>query len=243
MSSTNEKWVRRINALLAQAEGTDNEAEAATFMAKAQELMTKFAIEEAELAKADPTRKTRPTTVTVDFGKFGAGIKAKRILLNEIATINRCKVWMHSGRKFMSIAGFEEDVEFVQMLFGSILIQMESACVTALANDRLPGENASSFRTSFMYAYVSRVARRLKEAQAIRERHLNDATPGTAIVLRDRRTEVDQYVESKVGKLRKGAGARHRGSANGARSGDAHGRRADVSGGRGKVGQQKAIEG
>lgn len=234
-----QKWAKRIEALLAQAESTTHEEEAATFMAKAQDLMTRYAIDEAELAAQDPARKTRPTTITIEFGKFGSGIKAKRTLLAGVAEVNRCKVWMHGGRKFMSIAGFEEDVEFVQMLFNSILIQMESACKTAVKNEKPEGVNGASFRTSFMYAYAARVITRLRAAQRTTEA---DTAPGTALVLRDRKAEVDAYVSETVGPLRKGAGARHRGNAHGAVSGDAAGRQADVSGGRGTIGQRKALQ-
>lgn len=237
------KWAQRIQALLAQAESTNHEEEAATFLAKAQELMLRFAIDEAELAQKDPERKTRPIMRTIDFGKFGAGVKAKRQLITGIAYVNRCKVWLHHGRKFLSVAGFEEDVEFVEMLFGSVLVQMEAACTTALRTEKPDGVNSTSFRTSFMYAYTNRVVHRLQEAQRIAEQHEREHNQaGTALVLRDRKAEVDRYVEGRVGKLRKGAGARHQGSAHGAMSGDAHGRRADVSGGRGTIGQRKALD-
>jgi Protein of unknown function (DUF2786) len=47
-----DKYVDKVRGLLAKAQGTDNQAEAEAFFAKAQELITKWEIEDAELRAA-----------------------------------------------------------------------------------------------------------------------------------------------------------------------------------------------
>lgn len=236
---TENKWADKIRALLDKAESTASEHESSALMAKAQELMLKFAISEAELAQRDPNRKTRPIVKNIDFGKNTTGIKALRILLAGIADINRCKVWMNSGRRILSIAGFEEDVEFVEMLYRSIEFQMGMAVITELPRAKSLGVNAATFKTNFMYGYVGRVISRLREAQRVAVQHETTLSSSTALVLVDRKAQVDAFVTETVGKLGSGPKARNR--ANGAAwaAGAAAGDRADVSGGRGQVGGRR----
>lgn len=236
---TENKWTAKIQALLAKAESTTSEQESSALMAKAQELMLKFAIDEAMLAKADPSRKSRPITVTLDFGKNRTGIKALRILLAGLADVNRCKVWMHHGRRYLSIAGFEEDVKFVEMLYRSIEVQMASACAVETPMAASLGVSKATFKTNFMYGYVSRVIARLREAQRVATREATATSSSTALVLVDRKAQVDRYVEDTVGKLSRGAGARHQGNAAAYAQGSAAGARADVSGGRNNLGGQR----
>ena len=80
---------KRIRALLAKAEAPDQAAEAETFTAKAQDLMTRHAIDEALLAAAGDE------AVTVGARRVhlqNPYATAKTSLLNAVATANRCKV-------------------------------------------------------------------------------------------------------------------------------------------------------
>jgi len=226
------KMAAKIAALLRQAEGTSNEHEASAFMAKAQALMLEHAISEQELAAQDPGRKTRPISVEIELGKNQTGIKAIRSLLAGIADVNRCKVWMMGGRRVLVIAGFQEDVEFVQALFASIRIQMDAAVLQGLPEAKASGMNASSFKTNFMYGYAARVTHRLKAAQKEAENQQAPASTSKALVLRDRKAEVEEYVQDTVGSLRSGPRARHTANAAAVSAGYAAGGQADVSGGR-----------
>ena len=236
--TTHEDIIRKIQGLLAKAEGTDNEHEAAAFMGKAQDLMRQHAVDQALLAKADPNRRTKPITKTIDFGKNVTGIKAKRALIGFIGSVNRCNVWMTGGRRYIVVAGFEEDVEFVEMLYRSIELQMEAAVLPAFNEYRANFGTAgkASFKTNFFYGYVGRVGERLREAAAANERAQAEAeraagSTSTALVLVERKAEVDAITPT----LRKGAGARHQGDRAASAAGRAAGGRADVSGGRGQV--------
>lgn len=232
----NEKMVDKIQKLLAKAEGTTNEHEAATFMAAAQRLMLEHAIEEGMLAKADPARKTRPIVRTMEFGKNQTGIKALRYLLAGVAENNRCKVWMEPGRKFMGIAGFEEDVEFVLMLTGSIRVQMATALATAAKEPVAKAIGGKTFAVNFLYGYVSRVITRLKAMQ----RAATEEVVGRSNlpVLLDRKAAVEAVAPQK---LRKGPPTKNRvsGAAYGAGANAAN--NADLSGGRGNLAGRRAI--
>lgn len=228
--------VEKIQKLLAKAEGTTNEHEAATFMAAAQRLMLEHAIEEGMLAKADPARKTRPVVRSMEFGKNQTGIKALRILLSGVAANNRCKVWMEPGRRFMGIAGFEEDVEFVLMLQASIRVQMATALATAAKEPLAKAIGGKTFAVNFMYGYVGRVITRLKAMQ----RAATEEVVGrnNLPVLLDRKAEVEAVSPQN---LRKGPPLKNRvnGAAIGAGAQAAD--RADLSGGRSQVGARREI--
>ncbi len=231
-----QKIIEKIQKLLAQAEGTTNEHEAATFMAAAQRLMLQHAIEEGMLAKADPARKTRPIVRTMEFGKNQTGIKALRTLLAGVAENNRCKVWMHAGRMNLSIAGFEEDVEFVLMLNASIRIQMAAALTTAAKEPLAKAIGGKTFAVNFMYGYVLRVITRLKAMQRSAEEEIVGRS--NLPVLLDRKAAVAAVTPTK---LRKGPPAKSR--ANGAAfgAGTSAANNADLSGGRSKLGARGEI--
>ena len=232
----NEKMVDKIQKLLAKAEGTTNEHEAATFMAAAQRLMLEHAIEEGMLAKADPLRKTRPIVRTMEFGKNQTGIKALRYLLAGVAENNRCKVWMEPGRRFMSIAGFEEDVEFVLMLQASIRVQMATALTTAAKEPLAKAIGGKTFAVNFMYGYVGRVNTRLKAMQRAAEQEVVGRS--NLPVLLDRKAAVEAASPKN---LRKGPPVRNRMNDEALNAGVNAANNADLSGGRGKVGARREL--
>lgn len=228
--TAHEKIIDKISKLLAHAEGTSNEAEAATFMGKAQKLMLEHAVEEAMLAKANPERRTLPVKKTIDFGKNQVGIKAKRALIGTIAKLNRCNLWMLPGRQYLQIAGFQEDVEFVEMLYRSIEVQMTAAARSA--------GSGRSYTTNFIYGYVGRVIQRLEENARINKQDIIQGSTSTALVLADRKAEVDLLSPEK---LHKGPAPRHRANYSASSAGYAAGGRADISGGRNNIAGRKAL--
>lgn len=232
----NEKMVEKITKLLAKAEGTTNEHEAATFMAAAQRLMLEHAIEEGMLAKADPARRTRPIVRAMEYGKNQTGIKALRQLLAGVGQTNRCNVWMSGDRRYMHVAGFEEDVEFVLMLTNSIRVQMAASLVAAAKDPVAKAIGGKTFAVNFMYGYVGRVVTRLRAMQ----RSAHDEVVGKDLlpVLLDRKAEVEAVTPDK---LRKGPPMRNKADRAAMGAGAAAANRADLSGGRNRVGSTKEI--
>lgn len=230
------KMADKITKLLAKAEGTTNEQEAATFMAAAQRLMLEHAIEEGMLAKADPARRTRPIIEKMDFGKNVAGIKALRILLAGVGETNRCRVWMSGDRKYMFVAGFEEDVRFVLMLNQSIRVQMATALGVAAQEPFAQALGKKTFAVNYMFGYVGRVVTRLKAQQRSNEQEVVGRS--NLPVLLDRKREVDAAAPAT---LRKGPPLRNRTNGAAMGMGGAAGDRADLSGGRNNLGTTKAL--
>lgn len=232
----NEKMADKIAKLLAKAEGTTNEHEAATFMAAAQRLMLEHAIEAGMLAKADPARRTRPIVRTMEFGKNVAGIKALRLLLAGVAQTNRCQCWMSGDRRFMTVAGFEEDVDFVLMLNQSIRIQMATALGVAAKDPIALMMGGKTFSVNFMFGYVNRTTTRLRAMQRSSQNEV--VTKDLLPVLLDRKAEVDAMLPSK---LRKGPPLRNKQNGAALSMGAAAANSADLTGGRNKLGGRMEV--
>ena len=153
--------LKRIRALLAKAEATDHAAEAETFTAKAQDLMTRHAIDEALLAAASDAAVT-VVARRVHLQSPYAATKAS--LLNAVATANRCKVIYLDRLAIATAVGVPLDIEQVEMLFTSLLIQATCAMTEAGAARAGSFDRSATFRRSFLAAYAVRIGERLTEA-------------------------------------------------------------------------------
>ena len=144
----NTRVLEKVRALLAKAESTTFPEEAEALSAKAQELMARHAIDSAMVAA-------------------GTVAGAKSILLAEVAAANRCRSVWSKGLGFSTVLGFESDLEFVDVLYTSLLVQATSAMVAAGSQvDRSGRSRTRSFRQAFLLAYASRIGHRLREAEA-----------------------------------------------------------------------------
>jgi hypothetical protein len=159
--------LEKVRALLAKAESTTFPEEAEALSAKAQELMARHAIDSAMVAAGAGAAGSdhRPTGVRVPVDDPYAG--AKSILLAEVAAANRCRAVWSKGFSFSTVLGFEADLEFVDVLYTSLLVQATSAMVAAGSHvDRSGRSRTRSFRQAFLLAYASRIGQRLREAEA-----------------------------------------------------------------------------
>jgi hypothetical protein len=162
----NTRVLEKVRALLAKAESTTFPQEAEALSAKAQELMARHAIDSAMLAAgAGRACGEGPTGVRVPVDDPYAG--AKSILLAEVAAANGCRAVWSKGLAFSTLLGFEADLEFVDVLYTSLLVQATSAMVAAGSRvDRSGRSRTRSFRQAFLLAYASRIGHRLREAEA-----------------------------------------------------------------------------
>ena len=159
--------LEKVRALLAKAESTTFPEEAEALSAKAQELMARHAIDSAMVAAGGGAADVEdgPTGVRVPVDDPYAG--AKSILLAEVAGANRCRAVWSKGLGFSTVLGFESDLEFVDVLYTSLLVQATSAMVAAGSQvDRGGRSRTRSFRQAFLLAYASRIGQRLREAEA-----------------------------------------------------------------------------
>lgn len=168
----------RIRALLAKAEGTGFPQEAEALTAKAQELMARHSIDEALLA--DRTRRG-DVPGACRIGVDAPYETAKAILLDAVASANRCRAVWNSAFGFSTVVGFEPDMEAVELLYTSLLVQGTSAMTRAEAEQRTAGrKRTKTFRQSFLLAYAHRLGERLA---AVAERVTTDSgTPGTELL-------------------------------------------------------------
>ena len=175
--------LNRVRALLAKAESTEFPEEAEALSAKAQQLMAHHSIS-AALLDAEAGRTDGPATrrISVDNPYEGP----KTLLLNAVAAANRCRsVWV----RFLgcsTVVGYEADLDAVELLYTSLLVQATAAMTKAGSRkDHYGRSRTRAFRQSFLVAYASRIGERLREAT---DAATSDATAG---ITPDDLTEVD----------------------------------------------------
>ena len=158
--SERSRVLNRIRTLLAKAEATEFAAEAETFTAKAQDLMTRHAIDEALLrASGDVAIDIRGVRVHVHNPYAGEKVS----LLNQVARANRCRAVWNKPLGLVTVLGTPVDVDQVEMLFTSLLIQATRAMAEAGARRAGSFDRSASFRRSFLMAYAVRIGERLTE--------------------------------------------------------------------------------
>jgi Protein of unknown function (DUF2786) len=196
-----QRKLDRVRALLAKAESTEFPEEAEALTSRAQELMARHSIDDALLA------------ATVErSGRAGPGNAAARrlfvdrpyeaakaVLLDVIATANRCRSIWHKDLGLCTVVGFPAELDAVEMLFTSLLVQATTAMVAAGSRQDAWGRSRTrSFRQSFLAAYAQRIGERLSEAAGAAERQAAADTPGVNLlpVLAARHRVVDESFEA-----------------------------------------------
>jgi hypothetical protein len=218
-----ERMLSRIRALLAKAEATEYAEEAEALSARAQELMAKYSIDQALLA-AESGRKDAPAgrRIAVD-NPYEA---PKTSLLQAVATANRCRVVWSKEVGLATVVGFEADLDAVELLFTSLLVQASAAMLYAGSRQDAYGRSRTrAFRQSFLVSYAIRIGERLAHAaehatqEAAAEQEAAAGQPagavagagGTALVpfLAARQRAVDDAVDEMFGDtLRRGRSVR-----------------------------------
>ncbi|MBJ6620723.1 DUF2786 domain-containing protein [Streptomyces sp. DHE17-7] len=152
----------RIRALLAKAEATGYPQEAEALSAKAQELMARHSVDEALLAAGAPSPDA-PGACRI--GVEPPYEQAKAVLLDAVADANHCRAVWNEPLGFSTVVGFEGDLEAVELLYTSLLVQAETAMAKAEAAQRAGGrKRTKTFRQSFLAAYAHRAGTRLRAA-------------------------------------------------------------------------------
>ncbi|MGY4983854.1 DUF2786 domain-containing protein [Streptomyces sp. 900105755] len=156
------RMLTRIRALLAKAEATGFPEEAEALSAKAQELMARHSVDEALLAAGAPAPDA-PGACRI--GVEPPYEQAKAVLLDAVATANHCRAVWNEPLAFSTVVGFEADLEVVELLHTSLLVQATHAMTKAEAAQRAGGrKRTKTFRQSFLAAYAHRVGDRLRAA-------------------------------------------------------------------------------
>ncbi|WP_236830831.1 DUF2786 domain-containing protein [Blastococcus sp. KM273128] len=155
-----DRALRRIRGLLAKAESTAFPEEAEALTAKAQELMTRHAVDAALLGDGSPSGidvDTRRVHVADPYAR------AKTQLLGAVAEANGVRLVWYQGLGIATLVGVRADLDAVELLFTSLLLQVAQALAAA---ERQEGRRSSSrtFRRAFLLGYAHRIGERLAVA-------------------------------------------------------------------------------
>ncbi|MEC3976340.1 DUF2786 domain-containing protein [Amycolatopsis sp. H20-H5] len=187
-----EKKLGRVRALLAKAESSSFPEEAEALTGKAQELMTRYALDRA-LVEAE-TGVNTDAFVTRRLWLETPHLDAKSLLVQVVSAANRCRALFHGEFGFVSVLGDEDDVDAVLLLTTSLLLQATKATLAS-------GKKATrAYRKSFLVAYASRIGERLEQARMT----ITAGQPSLLPVLATHQAKVDETFErvfpAKVGK-------------------------------------------
>ncbi|MBV1953185.1 DUF2786 domain-containing protein [Streptomyces albidoflavus] len=157
-----DRMLGRIRALLAKAEATGYPPEAEALTAKAQELMARHSVDEAQLSAGRSGGADAPGARRISVDPPYE--TAKAILLDAVARANRCQAVWNEELAFSTVVGHEADLEPAELLYTSLLVQAATAMSRAEAAQRAGGrKRTKTFRQSFMLAYAHRLGDRLAE--------------------------------------------------------------------------------
>ncbi len=190
-AGVDQKVLNRVRGLLAKAESTAFPEEAEALSAKAQELMNRHALERAML-DADLPALATSRRLWLDKQYF----KEKSQLVHVVATTNRSRAVAYDGYGFVALVGDEVDLEIVELLSTSLLVQATRAMV-AVGGQASKGSEARSrpFRKSFLMAYAARIGERLTDPPV--------SDPRLLPVLANRKKAVDTLFTEMFTKTRK----------------------------------------
>jgi hypothetical protein len=189
-----EKVLAKVRSLLAKAESTEYEEEADALSAKAQELMSRYALDRALVEHA---RGVRQEATLIRMWLDNPYLTPKSLLVDAVATANRCRTLLSERLGFVTVIGDELDLRLVELLSTSLLVQGTRAML-AHGNEttRSGTSRTRSYRQAFLVAYASRIGMRLR---ATSEAEIADAR--LLPVLSARTRAVDDLIERQFPNL------------------------------------------
>ncbi|QKV75383.1 DUF2786 domain-containing protein [Amycolatopsis sp. Hca4] len=170
-----DKKLSRVRALLAKAESSSFPEEAEALSAKAQELMTRHALDRA-LVEAATGAPDRPAARRIWLDT--PYTDAKSLLVHVVAKANRCQAIFDARWDFVTVVG--DDLDAVELLTTSLLVQATRAMIAD------PAGRSRDFRKSFLVSYATRIGERLEQTAEATIASVPDLLP----VLASREAEV-----------------------------------------------------
>ena len=168
-SRDEDRRLGTIRSLLAKAEATEFPEEAETFFAKASELISRWAIDEAMLWDgADRSGREQPDELQLRV--YTPYLAQKAVLIGAVADANGCRaIRLTSGAgsksEIVSIVGFPSDLRWVETLVTSLMVQL-TAAMLALCPLGVNASASASWRRSFIIGYAEEVGSRLETDRA-----------------------------------------------------------------------------
>lgn len=219
---SSDKMLSRIGGLLRQAESTDNPHEADAFLAAAQRLATSSSIDLAVARSHTAAKERRATPVQrlITIGETGKkGLRTYAQLFIAIAGANDVQCDITANSTVIYAYGFADDIDVCEALYSSLLVQMVRASDAYLREGTYRNETtvrtvveerggrrvrtrvrkpvaAVTARLNFQSAFAARIGARLAEAKQEIEREVETSSPGTALVLRGKSLELQDFYRS-----------------------------------------------
>lgn len=223
----------KIQALLAKAASTEHEEERLAFTRKAEALMVKWGVEEAELEAL--ASKTSRSALTIESRNYTIDITGGVVLAEWVATrigrgVGTIRTLYSEGRPVYWLIGATTDLNRAEMYLPSLLQQCADAWKAYLKERRESGwryytiNERDRDRVAFMRAYADKVYSRL----AALWREEATASTGSALVVRSQ--AVDAFMAEKHPKVR-ASKKRVRGYADAANAGYTAGANASITAG------------
>lgn len=160
-----QKVLARVRGLLAKAESTTFPEEAEALSAKAQELMSRHCLERIVVDSFDGAAGAHPAAAR-RLWLDNPYVAAKALLVGAVAEANRCRTVLSEKLGFTTVLGDEVDLEVVELLATSLLVQATRAMVSAGSQTTRTGRSRTrSYRQSFLIAYATRIGERLITAR------------------------------------------------------------------------------
>lgn len=193
MGSKLSDVISKVQKLLNVAASSDKPGEVEAAQSLAQELITKYQIEEAQLnghlGEGDIIRKRvdMPKPYTID----------KSVLLNAIAKYNFCKVLRGEG--YCYIYGYKSDVKLCIALYDLLSVDMVSQMTFKL--NKLKEQSVEKFNSkpwvkSFFGGYAISISLRIKDSKSrvIKEVEYETGT-SLELVVTDKQYAIEEYFQ------------------------------------------------
>lgn len=152
----------KIRNLLAKAEATEFPEEAEALSGRAQQMMARHSIDHAALeADTGTTSPVNGRRLPVESPYE----QHKVTLLGVVAQANNCRSVWHNRMGMCTVMGFPDEVNMVELLFTSLLVQATRAMQRAGSTRDAAGRSTTrSFRSSFLSSFAQRIGERLHES-------------------------------------------------------------------------------
>ncbi|MGI9609903.1 MAG: DUF2786 domain-containing protein [Acidimicrobiia bacterium] len=157
-TETDEGVLSRVRSLLAKAESTGFEHEADAFSAKAQQLITRYAIDVARLATEVDVPGGRRIYLDPPY------THPKFVLLSAVAQANTCRSVWNKSRQTATLIGYAHDIALTEMLFTSLLLKGTADAIGNAGQAARATNRTRSWRNAFWYGFAYRIGERLHSA-------------------------------------------------------------------------------
>lgn len=194
MTSNLNSIIERVQKLLRVAERSDKPGEVEAAQSRAQEIITKYQIEEAQLNNHVGSGGIIGKRIDVP-GKYAID---RIILLNSIAKHNFCKVLR--GDNYCMIYGYASDIDLCVALYDSLVIHMVAQMQQTLDSIKKSSKDklsTKSWVSSFFGGYAFGISERIEKTKSKVIIEVESQTGSSvALVIADKQHAIEEYYQN-----------------------------------------------